>query len=152
MRALSIRQPWIWAILNAGKRIENRDWSGCAVRGPLLLHASKGTGTLGDFDDDVETLCSQVHRSRVAAEVAEKTKARGRIGEIWRPRPDLIRGGIVGVCNLVDAVHSSPDPWFFGPLGLVLADVRALPFTPFSGDLGFFDVPDDIAGPLLGAP
>lgn len=24
--ALSIRQPWAWAILHAGKDIENRDW------------------------------------------------------------------------------------------------------------------------------
>lgn len=24
--ALSIRQPWVWAILNASKDVENRDW------------------------------------------------------------------------------------------------------------------------------
>ena len=26
MKALSIRQPWAWLILHAGKDIENRDW------------------------------------------------------------------------------------------------------------------------------
>lgn len=26
MIALSIRQPWAWLIINAGKDIENRDW------------------------------------------------------------------------------------------------------------------------------
>ena len=26
MKALSIRQPWAWAIINAGKDIENRQW------------------------------------------------------------------------------------------------------------------------------
>ena len=33
MKALSIRQPWAWAILHAGKDIENRDWrTDCADR------------------------------------------------------------------------------------------------------------------------
>jgi hypothetical protein len=26
MKALSIKQPWVWAILNVGKDIENRTW------------------------------------------------------------------------------------------------------------------------------
>lgn len=165
MKALSIRQPWAWAILHAGKRIENRDWAGCAFRGPLLLHASKGTGTLRDFDDDCEVLCSHVSRSRVLAEVADRTKARGRSGEIWRPRVELPLGGIVGVCDLVDVImpggvygsraypsdpaQSAESPWYMGGLGLVLANVRPLLFTPYKGELGFFDVPEDIAGPLL---
>jgi hypothetical protein len=40
MKALSIHQPWTWAILNAGKTVENRRWS-TSQRGPLLIHASK---------------------------------------------------------------------------------------------------------------
>jgi hypothetical protein len=39
--ALSIRQPWAWLILHAGKDIENRDWP-TKYRGPFLIHASKG--------------------------------------------------------------------------------------------------------------
>lgn len=31
--AISIRQPWAWLILNAGKDIENRDWP-TNFRGP----------------------------------------------------------------------------------------------------------------------
>ena len=26
MKALTIKQPWAWAIIHAGKDIENRDW------------------------------------------------------------------------------------------------------------------------------
>ena len=40
MKALSIRQPWAWAIIHAGKDVENRPW-GTRYRGPLLIHASK---------------------------------------------------------------------------------------------------------------
>lgn len=40
MKCLSIRQPWAWAILYAGKDIENRTWF-TYHRGPFLLHASK---------------------------------------------------------------------------------------------------------------
>ena len=41
MMALSIRQPWAWLILHAGKDIENRDWP-TRFRGRFLIHASKG--------------------------------------------------------------------------------------------------------------
>ena len=38
--ALSIKQPWAWLILHAGKDIENRTWR-TRYRGPLLIHAGK---------------------------------------------------------------------------------------------------------------
>ena len=40
MKALSVRQPWAWAIIHAGKDVENRTW-GTRYHGPLLIHASK---------------------------------------------------------------------------------------------------------------
>jgi hypothetical protein len=47
---------------------------------------------------------------------------------------------------VTDLVHESDSPWFFGPLALVLDKVEPLPFTPFKGALGFFDVPDNVVG------
>lgn len=38
---LSLRQPWLWAVLAAGKRVENRSWN-TWHRGPVILHAAKG--------------------------------------------------------------------------------------------------------------
>lgn len=38
MRALSIRQPWAWLVLHAGKDVENRTCSTC-YRGRILVHA-----------------------------------------------------------------------------------------------------------------
>lgn len=59
--ALSVRQPWAWAIISGGKTIENRSWT-TPYRGPLLIHAGKA------FDpDDVEYieaehgLCRRCH-------------------------------------------------------------------------------------------
>jgi hypothetical protein len=39
MKALSIKHPWAWAIVHAGKDIENRTWE-CRYRGEILIHAS----------------------------------------------------------------------------------------------------------------
>ena len=42
MKAVSIHQPWAWAILHAAperKNIENRSWA-TRHRGPLLVHAA----------------------------------------------------------------------------------------------------------------
>lgn len=46
MIALSVRQPWTWAILSVGKSIENRTWR-TDYRGPLLLHAGATVDTSG---------------------------------------------------------------------------------------------------------
>lgn len=39
MKALSVRQPWAWAVARGRKDVENRSWT-TAHRGALLLHAS----------------------------------------------------------------------------------------------------------------
>lgn len=38
--ALTVCQPWAWAIMDGPKRWENRSWS-TNYRGPLLIHAGK---------------------------------------------------------------------------------------------------------------
>lgn len=41
MKAITICQPWAWAIIHGPKRIENRTWA-THYRGPLAIHAGKG--------------------------------------------------------------------------------------------------------------
>lgn len=126
MRALSIRQPWAWAIIHAGKDIENRSWS-TSYRGPVLIHAAKGM-TRGDYEDCLAAL----HHISLTHPFPTDL-----------PLPafeELPRGGIIGKARLSNCVSSSPSPWFFGPYGFVLADVEPLSFLPFKGKLGFFDV------------
>ena len=120
MLALSIRQPWAWLILHGGKDIENRDWP-TKFRGRVLVHASKGM-THDEYDD---------------ALFFSFGKAINR-----PPCMDAVpRGGIVGSVEIVDCVQRHSSDWFMGLYGFVLRDPLLLPFTPWRGQLGFFDVP-----------
>ncbi len=122
--ALSIRQPWAWAIINAGKDIENRDWS-TRFRGPVCIHAAKGM-TKGEFNSFID--------------LARVYLREGHWKEgAWVPFPeDLQKGGIVGTAEIVDCVEASNSPWFSGRYGFVLRNVQPVEFIPCRGALGFF--------------
>lgn len=46
MKALSLRQPWAWAVVHGGKRIENRTWRPAKPYGQrLVIHAARTWGT-----------------------------------------------------------------------------------------------------------
>lgn len=124
MKALSIRQPWAWLIVNGFKPIENRTWA-TRYRGEFLIHASKGMAR-GEYEDVVDTLLTDP-RLYDAARALPAFEA-------------LARGGIVGSAELVDCISSSESPWFFGSVGFVLANAKPLPFRPLKGALGFFEV------------
>jgi hypothetical protein len=117
--ALSIRQPWAWAIIHAGKDIENRQWS-TRFRGPICIHASKGM---------------------TKAEYLEFEGVYGMDSQIPDvPEPeDLLRGGIVGVAEIIACVSQSRSRWFFGRWGFVLSNARPVKFIPSRGALGLFD-------------
>ena len=134
MKALSIRQPWPWAIQHLGKRVENRKWN-THYRGDFFIHASQGLTW-----DELEGFADFVRAEKLSGDVAGQ-----------RMRPDSFeRGGLVGVARLVDVVKSADllpagqRPWFFGPVGFLLADIRSFPLIPCKGALGFFDLPRDI--------
>lgn len=122
MIALSIRQPWAWLILNAGKDIENRDWR-TDRRGRFLIHAGKGM-TRDEYESGESMLWLDP-------------------GVQLPPFEALERGGIVGSVELVDCVTDSESEWFFGKYGFVLREPKILPFTPYRGQLGFFEVPPE---------
>ena len=63
---------------------------------------------------------------------------------------DLQRGGIIGSVEIVDCVRESASPWFVGEFGFALRDPQPLPFVPWKGQLGFFDVPDAALAPAPG--
>lgn len=139
MRAISVRQPWPWLIIRpdltdpadraaavaAGliKDIENRDWV-THRRGRILVHASKGM-THAEYQD-VEYWLKIEHDCQIELPPIDK----------------LERGGIVGSVEIVDCVAKSPSKWFFGDFGFVLRDARPMPFMPYKGSLGFFNVPE----------
>lgn len=136
MLALSIRQPWASLILKAGKDIENRCWP-TKVRGRILVHAAKGM-TRQEHEDAIDFAVDAIR-------TAPRNAGAGRIvtlRELGFSIEDLARGGIIGSVEIVDCVTASDSPWFMGEFGFVLRDPRPLPFTPWKGQLGFFDVPE----------
>lgn len=119
--ALSIRQPWAWAVVYAGKDIENRSWNrgnpGLSFRGNFCVHAA-GSMTAAEYEDAADFMA---------------------ILGISCPAPaDLLRGGIIGTARLADIVSESDSRWFFGPKGLVLAGATPVDFIGVGGQLGFF--------------
>lgn len=121
MRILTIRQPWLWALVAGVKPVENRSRNiAGSYRGPVALHASKGPHDHVGFST-----------------IFELTSVRSF---------PLVFGMIAGVAELVDVHHadtcendagwctpwSDPESWH-----LVFSDVRALPTPiPFTGGQG----------------
>src|ERR1700761_4691808 len=131
MKALSIRQPWAWLILHAGKDIENRDWKDS---NPALYDARrlKSLATTGDGHFLIHTGKSMTRGEYEEAADYARTIDR----QIALPPYDqLPRGGIVGIARLTDIVLSHSSEWFFGRIGLVIADAAPLPFRPLRGAL-----------------
>jgi len=115
-RVLSIQQPWASAIAKGHKRVENRSWS-TRYRGTVYIHASSKLDRHG-----VEWLESVAHVRRPA---------------------EFTQSAIVAVANISDVVTKRQaqqfEPWFFGPYGFVLKNIRSLPKpVRTKGKLGLF--------------
>jgi hypothetical protein len=136
VKALSGRQPWWWAILHGGKRVENRRWN-TAYRGPILLHAAKGC-TEDEYHDAFIWMTQ-----RFGLDFGN------RIPEL----EDMPRGGIVGRARIVDVIppggiadaflmpeaRGADRRWHMEEqYGFVLADVEPLSFVPCKGSLGLW--------------
>lgn len=119
MKALSVRQPWAWLIIHAGKDVENRTWY-THYRGPLLIHASKGC-TRAEYESALD-FCDLL--------------------ELPKPPPlkDLHRGGIVGAVVVEDCVIDSNSPWFVGRYGIIMHNAQPVEFYSCKGQLGLFEV------------
>src|SRR5580704_17656926 len=102
MKALSIHQPWAWAILHAGKTVENRTWP-TRYRGPLLIHASKARSS---YDRGAQIDWAQAY------------------GVASPPWEGLVVGALVGVVDLVECLRASQgtaNPLVEGPVCWVLS-------------------------------
>lgn len=130
MKVLSVRQPWTWFLINGGKDVENRNWY-THYRGPLAIHAGKKF----DFNH---------------WEWEEQYELLRHFGPIAGPND--VRGAVIGVVDLVDVVtdRECDSPWKadgFEFFCWKIANPRPLT-TPvlLKGQLGLFDVPDDLLG------
>lgn len=123
--ALSVRQPWAWAIFFAGKDVENR--SAHAVRmgnmktGRICIHAAKGM-TQSEYVLNVDF----INRHTPS-------------GIVCPPPDQLTRGAIIGTVEIVSIEKAYDSPWFFGPRGLILSGPMITSPIPAKGKLGFFE-------------
>ncbi|WP_256988035.1 MULTISPECIES: hypothetical protein [unclassified Rhodococcus (in: high G+C Gram-positive bacteria)] len=154
MKALTVQQPWAWAIMHGGKVIENRtqNWN---YRGPLAIHAGQRWSDRGEQSP----LVTAEYRKFV---VKHHLHNPPMPGTGWMFGGKMVRwpfrfGAILGVVDLVD-VH--PEAGCCKPWGesayvehggrerrrivhLVLENPRPLeePF-PCSGALGLWTPPE----------
>ena len=122
MKALTVQQPWAWAIIRGRKRVENRTWS-TPVRGRIAIHSARKQ------DDDWWRLAAMLEDSAT-----------------WEACHESPDGAILGTVELVDCVEESEEYSFFGPYGFVLANPRPLR-EPIQvrGRQKFWTVPPNIA-------
>ena len=123
MRALTIRQPWAWAIANGFKDIENRSWRPRLDPGDVLaIHAAAAAPAW----DDVQRVTDLVGR-------------RARVPE------EFDCGCVVATARFVRAVEASRSKWFGGPVGWVLDRVKPLRRpVGCKGQLGLWTMPAQV--------
>lgn len=123
MKALTICQPWAWAIAEGIKTVENRTWP-TSYRGPLLIHAGQSRVWM----PDACAALRECHHIEVPS--------------------GLAFGVILGVCELVDCVRYPAasqalrdDPFADGPWCWLLEKFRPLKKPlPWRGAQGLFQV------------
>lgn len=139
MYALTIKPLWLWAILHAGKDVENRVWT-TKFRGTFLLHSSKACS-------EKEYLQAYEFIYSINSDVAEtapdyKTLMREYAGKIC---------GSVELADVFKPYPSEPTSvWHMEDcFGFKLQNPREFARkTPFKGALKFFEVDREIVGLL----
>ncbi|MDN4173939.1 hypothetical protein QWY28_13340 [Nocardioides sp. SOB77] len=135
MKALTVQQPWAWAIVHGGKDVENRTqaWS---YRGPLAIHAGLRTDVWAYEDDMVRD-------------------ALGRFDDGWVLEEQTgTVGAVIGVVDLVGAHRGAAcdciSGWAQqGAVHMLLANPRPLPTpVPCKGRLGLWTPPADVLDQL----
>lgn len=143
MKALTVRQPWAWAIAKGHKTVENRGWT-TNYRGPLAIHAAKA------WDDDA---------ARATVFCRDTVRAAG--GQLPERLADDLpwsgSGAVIAIVDLVDICTTALDdpvdrcgcgPWA-QPLEThwQLANVRLLPSpVETKGRLGLWNWDGDQSG------
>jgi hypothetical protein len=118
MKAITVKQPWVYAILCEGKDIENRSWRR-SFRGWLAIHASAQPRRGAEFPRGI------------------------RVPDL----DTLDYSAICGVARVVAIVPKSRSKWFWHPddgstnYDWVLAGVHAVNRPiPCKGSLGLWEV------------
>ncbi len=128
MKALSIKQPWSWLIIQGFKDVENRVWA-TKFRGRIYVHAGQSKSEMSKEWTVIAWILQRLNNRQVAE---------------FRNAFNLSRfalGAIIGEVDIVDCVTESDSHWFEGPYGLVLHNpvIYEHPIS-MKGRLGFWEV------------
>ena len=125
--ALSLRQPWAWAVLRTGKRLENRvAWRSCKYRGPIWIHAAnwprgpvdalrRGRADVDEYLDAVEAMLDMAENTSAATRASSKGATREDDVVVWdlhTSHREILRngrGGVVGSATVIDVVSGPID-------------------------------------------
>jgi ASCH domain len=155
MRALTIKQPWAWAIAEGFKPVENRTWRTTYRGGPLLIHAGK------TFDQ----YASIVWHSREAARRLDGLGGRNNFWDanayipskvVSAPHGTLALGAVIAIaeitgCHLANEAGTCCGPWAEpNACHWQLSHVHALPTpVPCNGRLGLWNPSDDLVKAVI---
>jgi hypothetical protein len=134
VKVLCMREPWLWAMLELGKDIENRKRCLGSYVGDVLLQRSVGT-----TEREVEDAFDWMARRGLLTVAAHAN---------WPGLGRLEKGGIVARTRFTDLIrpgmHFHPKArsrWYMGQYGYVCEGTRLVPFVPYKGHLGLRNAP-----------
>ena len=131
MRAFTVHQPWATAIAVLGKPIENRTWRlpRHVIGERVALHAG-------------------LYFEEAAAEALAGTELAPGVTVRWFAEQP--RGAVIATLVFAGVVTSSRSPWFSGPFGWQLEDVRALREPVYvRGAQGLWVLPEHVERQVL---
>lgn len=140
MRALTIRQPYAWAVAIGRKPVENRTRA-TSHRGPLAIHAGAAWYPDGDWDQRIIAAWHSAGRPTPTLSPAGWPRA-------WF-------GAVLAVADLYDCHTPAPDccasEWADrAGAHLLLRDVQVLPEPVYArGALGLWTLPPDVEAAVL---
>jgi hypothetical protein len=157
LRALTLLRPWPIAIERAGKRCENRTRPPPAhlVGRFVALHAGKRYDRgewpwPGDVQAPPERECPQGITS--VARIVGFHRVDGPLGSVALSTHRCVDGRVyTNTCYLESSGHRCDarsrlamldrDPWWSGPVGILLDEVTPIEPVPCKGALGYWRVP-----------
>lgn len=126
-QAITLRQPWAWAVMHAGKDLENRKQKLCRP-GWYFLHAGLG-GELGEYEKAREFIWDAAW---------SRTTKEDETPQIPPMFDEVQRGGVVAAVKFGEWITESESPWFVGPKAIKIEAVVPLKFQAGRGMQGVF--------------
>lgn len=154
MKALTVKQPWAWAIAHGQKDVENRRWT-TSYRGLLAIHAGAAWDEGGGWDRRV--IQAVLHYGQPAGHFDPPLKVEGftHSGDpiaLLREPHRFVPGAVIAVADLIDVTRDDPSGWAEpDQFHWRLANVRRLDQPiPAKGALGLWTLPYEIEAAVHG--